>query len=142
MLHLTIITPDQTVFEGEADSVSLPTQNGEITVLPHHLPIITTIAPGPVTARIGKEEHVFAVSRGIIEIDQKSVRVLSDIADRADDLEEAAIEKAHQQAAKVMAEKQDAEQFAEMTAVFERELARLRTVRRRRSHSSFTPPPA
>jgi len=134
MLHLVIITPDQTVYDGEIDSVSLPTADGEITVLPHHVPIITTIVPGPVIVRSGKDEKVFAVSRGVIEIDQTSVRVLSDIADRADDLEESAIEKARINAEKLMTEKrQDATEFAEATAILDRELARLRTVRRHRS---------
>lgn len=141
MMHLVIITPDQTVYDGDIDSVSLPTADGEITVLPHHVPIITTIVPGPVIVRSGKDEKVFAVSRGVIEVDQTSVRVLSDIADRADQLEESAVEQARANAEKLMSEKrQDAEAFAEATAILDRELARLRTVRRHRSHRSFTPP--
>jgi F-type H+-transporting ATPase subunit epsilon len=134
MIRLEIITPEQSVFEGDVDSVTLPTADGEITVLPHHIPLVTTIVPGPVIVHMGKEEKIFAVSRGVIEIDQSSVRVLSDIADRADGLEEAAVEKAEQAAQKLMTEKrEDVEGFAEATAILERELARLRTVRRHRS---------
>jgi F-type H+-transporting ATPase subunit epsilon len=140
MLHLEIITPEHTVYDGNADSVTLPTSDGEITVLPHHLPIITTVSPGTLIMRLGKEEHVFAVSRGVIEVDQKGVRVLSDIADRADDLEEAAVEQAKEKAEKLMTEKHDDVSFAEATAILDRELARLKTVRRHRSRRSFTPP--
>lgn len=134
MLHLAIITPDQTVFEGEVMSVTLPTANGEITVLPHHMPLITTVVPGPMIVREPSGEHVFAVSRGVIEVQPNMVNVLSDIADRADILEEEAAKNARRQAEKLMAEKRaDAEAFADATALFERELARIRTVRRHRS---------
>ena len=142
MLTLEIITPDQTVFQGQVDSVTLPTADGEITVLAHHIPLITSIQPGAVIARVGSEEHVFAVSRGVIEVQNSEVRVLSDIADRADQLEEAAVEKARETAEKLMTEKRDdAEGFAEATAILERELARSRAVRRHRSRArGYTPP--
>ncbi len=137
MLHLEIITPDSTVHDGDVDSVTLPTAAGEITVLPHHVPIITTIVPGTLIAHVGKEELIFAVSRGVIEVDAKGVRVLSDIADRADVLEEKAVEEAQKKAEKLMSDKrEDAAAFAEATAIFERELARLLTVRRKRSRRS------
>jgi F-type H+-transporting ATPase subunit epsilon len=134
MLHLEIITPDQTVYEGDVDSVTLPTADGEITVLPSHMPLITTVVPGAVIAHVGKDEQIFAVSRGVIEVHSDRVRVLSDIADRADALEEAAVERARAQAEKLVSEKrEDAETFAEATAILDRELARLKTIRRHRS---------
>jgi F-type H+-transporting ATPase subunit epsilon len=141
MLHLEIITPDSTVFDGNVEWVTLPTGDGEITVLQHHLPIITTLAPGTAIVKTDEGEMAFAVSRGVVEIDGKGMRLLSDIADRADALEEAAVEKAQQDAEKLMNEKrEDAEAFAEATAIFERELARLKTVRRYRSGRAFRTP--
>lgn len=134
MLRIDIITPDGTIYQGDADSISLPTPDGEITVLPHHIPLISILAPGTILLKQGGEELLFAVSRGVIEVDGMSIRVLADTADRAEKLEEAAIEKARQAAEKlVYARRHDAEGFAEATAVLERELARLRTVRRHRS---------
>src|SRR3989338_2046666 len=94
MLHVELITPDRTVFDGDADSISLPTPEGEITVLPHHLPLISIVTAGSITVRKGRDEQLFAVSRGVIEVDGTSLRVLVDTADRAEELEEAAIEKA------------------------------------------------
>ncbi len=141
MMQLQIITPAETVFDAQVDSVTLPTADGEITVLPHHVPIITTIIPGPMIVRIGSEEKIFAVSRGVIEVNGTTVKVLSDIADRADDLEEAAVEKARAEAEALMeGKREDAVSFAEATAIFERELARLKTVRRHRSKHGFVPP--
>lgn len=142
-MSLRVITPVEIVFEGDVDSVTLPTADGEITVLPHHVPVITTITPGPMIVRRGNDEQVFAISRGVIEVNQMSVQVLSDIADRAEGLEEATAEKARQEAEELMkGKREDAVSFAEATAIFERELARLKTVRRHRSKRGFTAPPS
>lgn len=135
MLHVSITTPDGTIFQGEADAVTLPTANGEITILPHHVPLISIVLPGTIMLKTGKDTQFLAVSRGVVEIDGKGVRILADSADRVEALEEEAIEKARITAEKLKTEKRhDAEGFAEATAILDRELARLRTVRRHRSH--------
>lgn len=141
MLHVSIIAPDGTVYDGDADSLSLPTPDGEITILPHHIPLISILSPGTVTVRGGGEERLFAVSRGVIEVDGMTIRVLADTADRAEKLEEAAIERAKAEAEKLLSERRhDSEGFAEATAVLEKELARLRTVRRHRVTRSVPRP--
>lgn len=133
MLHLELITPDRVVFEGEVDAVSLPTPDGEITVLPHHIPLLSILAPGSVLIRQKGEGNLFAVSRGVIEVDGTNVRVLADTADRATELEEEAIRQAKEKAEQLLKEKRaDAEEFAEAAAMLERELARLKVVRRHR----------
>src|SRR3989344_2176880 len=104
MLRIELITPDGPVFEGEADAVSLPTADGEITILPHHIPLISIVVAGSITVRTGKEEQLFAVSRGVVEVDGTSLRVLVATADRAEELEEAAIEKAKAAAEKLLSE--------------------------------------
>ena len=136
MIRFQLITPYRVLYEGDADSVSLPTPQGEITVLPHHIPLISIVSPGSVLVRQGREEHVFAVSRGVVEVDGKSLRVLADTADRADELQEEAIEHAKRDAEKLMTERRDdVEGFAEATALLERELARLQTIRRHRTRT-------
>lgn len=134
--HVEIITPEKVVFQGEVDSVSLPTPQGEITILPHHIPIISIVVPGSVLIRKGSDEQLFAVSRGVIEVDGKTVRVLTETADRAAELEEEAIEKAKKAAEQLLSEKRDdVEGFAEATALLERELARLHVARRHRGRT-------
>jgi len=138
MLHLELITPERVIYEGEADSVSLPTPDGEITVLPHHIPLISIVVPGSILVRKGKEEMIFSVSRGVIEVDGRSLKVLADTAERAEELQEEAIAKAKAEAEKVLQEKrEDREGFAEATAVLDRELARLHTIRRHRSRTKM-----
>lgn len=132
MLKLTITTPDRSMFSGDVDSVSLPTPDGEITVLPHHIPLISIISPGTVVLRTKEGEQMLAVSRGVVEIDGQTLSVLVDTADRADELEEVAILKAKEDAEKLRNARQgDREGLAEATAILERELARLQVVRRR-----------
>ncbi len=137
-LLVELITPEGPAFTEPAVSVTLPTGDGEITVYAGHVPLVSTIAPGMMTVRLpGGEQRDFAVARGVIEVTPVSVRVLSDIADRVEALEEAAIEKAKAKAEQVLSERrEDSEGFAEATAVLERELARLRSVRRRPSRRS------
>jgi len=128
----SLITPEATAFTGEASSVTIPTTTGEITVLPGHIPLISTLAPGMMIVRVKDGEQYFAVSRGVVEVTAKNIRVLSDIADRVDSLDEQAIEDAKRRAEDLMNEKRgDAEGFAEATAILDREIARLRSVRRR-----------
>ena len=133
MIHASIITPDGSIFSGDVDAISLPTPDGEITVLPHHIPLISIVVPGTIMIRQGKDEQIFAVSQGVIEVDGKTIRVLTDTADRAEELQEAAVEAAKTAAEKLLSEKRhDSEGFAEATALMERELARLTTIRRHR----------
>jgi F-type H+-transporting ATPase subunit epsilon len=134
MIHVDIITPEETILSGDMESLTLPTADGEITVMGGHVPLIGVLVPGTVIARKGKEEWVLAVSRGVIEIDGKSVRVLADTADRAESLEESAVEAARKAAEKLVFERRhDEEGFAEAAALLEREIAKLHTVRRHRA---------
>lgn len=142
MKHLSfkIVTPERIVFEDTVDAVILPTVEGEITVLPHHIPLVSLLAAGVLRIKKGTEETPLAVSGGVIEVDGKRVVVLADTAERADELEEDKIEKAREAAQKLMAEKRsDTEGFAEASAALERELARLKVARRYRRSRGPSP---
>lgn len=140
MLHLEITTPDRQMFAGDVLSVSLPTPQGEITVLPQHIPLISILVPGTVTIREKGKETLLAVSRGVVEVDGKTIHVMADTADRAEELEEEAILRAKAEAEKLQREKRDdREGFAEATAILERELAKLQLVRRRRHSRASLP---
>lgn len=133
-LKFSIVTPEGTAIQKDALSVTLPTLDGEITVLPRHIPLIGSVIPGTILVRTSEGEEIYAVSRGVVEVDGMSIQILADTADRAEDLQESAIEKAKASAEKLMTERRnDAEGFAEAAAMLERELARLKTVRRHRT---------
>lgn len=131
-IQFKIVTPERVVFEDTVEAVILPTREGEITVLPHHIPVVSLLRAGVLRIKKGAEEIPLAVSSGVIEIDGKRVTVLADTAERADELEEEKIEKAREEAKKLMESKRgDEVGFAEATAQLERELARLKVVKRR-----------
>jgi len=135
-LQFKIVTPERIVFEDTIDEVVLPTSEGEIAVLPNHVPLVTMLKAGILRVKKGETEIPLAVSSGVIEINGTRVIVLADTAERADELEESKIEIAKEEARKLMEEKRgDAEGFAEATALLERELARLKVVKRYRKGS-------
>src|SRR3989338_3756889 len=139
-LQFKIVTPERIVFEDTVDAVILPTTEGEITVLPHHIPLVTLLRAGVLRIKKGNEETPLAVSSGIIEVDGKRIVVLADTAERADELEEEKIERARAEAKRGMEEKRgDAEGYAEATAALERELARLKVVKRHRRSKGPSP---
>jgi F-type H+-transporting ATPase subunit epsilon len=132
-MHAELITSEGSAYSGEATSVTLPTGMGEITVLNHHIPLLSAVEPGTVIIRAVDGEHLFAVSRGVVQVGQNGLMILSDIADRAETLEEDAIELARKRAEELRdARRADAEEFADATATLEREMARLMSIRRLR----------
>jgi F-type H+-transporting ATPase subunit epsilon len=135
-LHFELVTPERLVFKVEADKITLPTKEGEITILPHHIPLVAVLVAG--IARItnkGVEEEV-AVSGGFIEVlANDSVRVLADTAERGEELNLDSIRVAKERAEEAMKkaiDKDDAA-YTAAAAMMERELARERLARRARA---------
>ncbi|MDP2703901.1 MAG: ATP synthase F1 subunit epsilon [bacterium] len=134
-MRLTIVTPERTVFDGEIDSVSLPTERGEITVLKDHIPLISTLTSGVITLKKNKEEILIASSGGFVQVLPESrIRVLADTAEKAEELTEEEVEKAKKKAEELVQEKRNAaeEEYVSALGSLERELARLKTIRRRK----------
>jgi F-type H+-transporting ATPase subunit epsilon len=90
-LTLNIVTPDQS-FVHEVDEVSLPGAEGDFGVLPGHTPFFTAIRTGPMWYRKGAEKHHLAVSVGFVEVLPAKVTVIAQVAERAEDLDQARAE--------------------------------------------------
>ncbi len=133
-IKFELTTPERMVFKEEIDQVTLPTREGEITVLPHHIPLVAVLVPGMATlVKNGTEQYV-AVSGGFIEVQPGSrVIVLADTAERAEELDIKKIEEARERARVLLEEKRhvDTESFAAAAAALERELARLKVARKK-----------
>ena len=119
--------------ETEIVSVSLPTAEGEITVLPHHATLNALLVPGVIHLEKvdgGKEE--VAVSTGFIQIDGGKVLVLADTAEQGHELELSVIAEAQERAQQVMREvvRGDDASFAAAAAGIQREMARYKVARR------------
>ena len=130
-LHYTVVTPERIVYEGDAESISVMTVMGEITVLPHHVPLLALLKAGEMRVRKGSETEILATSTGMFEVREGgAVVVLADTAERIDELEFAAIEAAKKRAEDALTEARNKNDvgYADAAAHLERELARYRVV--------------
>lgn len=126
---LKIVTPDGSTYESEVDQVSVPTQTGEITVLPHHIPLVSVLKAGEIRIVKNNEEVILAVSTGVLEVRPNSeVYVLADTAERAEHIDLERAEASRKRAEELLQQKQSLEdvEFARLQAKMEKELVRLR----------------
>lgn len=129
MLHLSILTPERTVFSETIDQVSLMTENGEITILPNHIPLVTVLKAGELRYKKDGTEYPLAVSGGFAEVrPHNEIVILADSADFAAEIDLAEAEAAHNRALKTMHEAVDKESadFGRLQAVLERELNKVK----------------
>ncbi len=131
-IKLKIVTPERVLYEDTVDQLSVSTTTGQVTILPHHLPLVSQLAPGEVIIKKGNQsEDLMAVSGGILEVLPNQVVILADTAERAAEIDEARAEAAKARAQELLQGKiMDAEQFAHFSAALEKELARLRVARK------------
>jgi len=131
--QLKIVTPEKVLYQDEVDAVTVPTPEGEITVLSGHLPIISAVNPGELKIKKGEGHEYFSVTRGVLEVDGKSVTLLTDAAESANAIDEKRAEEAKERAKKLMeGVKQSEEGYADAVAQMERALSRLRIAKKRR----------
>jgi F-type H+-transporting ATPase subunit epsilon len=131
-LHVDIVTVEGRRFEGEADFVVAPGSEGELGILPRHIPLLTALAPGSVKVENGKDEQLFFVSGGFLEVRPDEVTVLADAAERADDIDEARAEEARRRAQALLEQKVSDADVAAASAALARAEARLRLAELRR----------
>ncbi|HEV7868512.1 MAG TPA: ATP synthase F1 subunit epsilon [Chthoniobacteraceae bacterium] len=133
-LKLEIVTPEKVAYSADVDSVVLPAIEGEMGVLPMHIPLMTMIKPGELVVKKGSEESVLAVGEGFVTINQTSVKVLTDMAIAWEHIDESAAEAAVKRAQETIANKHElgSEEGAAVQAALAKSLAQLHVKRRRR----------
>ncbi len=131
-MRLEIVTPEKKVFSDEIDQISLPTPDGEITVLPHHIPLVTQVKPGELTIKKNDKTTHFVTGSGFVEITGQTISILTDIAETAENLDERKIEEARKRAEEAMKQSHamGGEEFARTAAELEKSLAQLRFKRK------------
>jgi F-type H+-transporting ATPase subunit epsilon len=97
-LQLEIVTPEKLAYEGQVDSVQLPGSEGELGVLPHHAPLISTLGAGELRLRRGAEEESFAIVGGFLQVLPDKVVVMAETADMASDIDLEKAQEARRQA--------------------------------------------
>ena len=132
-LRLEIITPVATVYSEDVEMVTLPGVEGEIGILPQHVPLMTQMVPGEMVVRQNGQDRFLAVGEGLVEITGDHVAILTDLAIAAENIDEAMAEEARQRAQARLKERLSSEEVANVNAALARSLAQIRVKRRQRS---------
>jgi len=132
-IRCDIVSAEAEIFHGEAEMVVATGEMGELGIAPRHAPLITRLRPGKVVVTLpGGEKLDFVISGGILEVQPQVVTVLADTAIRAQDIDEASVLAAKEEAERVLAHKdpkmsvQEAEAQLTMSLVQLQALERLR----------------
>lgn len=127
-MQLSIITPEKILYkESEVKRITLPTVEGEITILPGHTALVTFLSPGEIIVEDDKGVRPLAVSGGFIEVADNKIKILADTAERVEELDVDRAEEARKRAEELLKQKHVAsEEFAALSAKIEKELARVR----------------
>ncbi|WP_306517967.1 F0F1 ATP synthase subunit epsilon [Rheinheimera sp.] len=132
-VQLDVVSAEEKIFSGLVESIQVTGSEGELGILPGHIPLLTGIKPGMV--RIVKqfgEEHLIYVAGGVLEVQPHSVIVLADVAVRAEDLDEQAALAAQKQAQEAMQHAGADFNYAEAAAQLAEAIAQLRLIQKLR----------
>jgi F-type H+-transporting ATPase subunit epsilon len=132
-LKLEIVTPEARTYSDDVEMVTLPGVEGEMGVYPQHVPLMTQLVPGEAIVRKDGQDLFLAVGEGFVEITAERVAILTDMAIRSEQIDEAKAEEARRQAQARLAEKISDEETALVNAALAQSLAQLH-VKRRHQH--------
>jgi F-type H+-transporting ATPase subunit epsilon len=132
-LQLKIVTPEKLILEEMVDSVTIPTTEGEITILPNHIPLIGGLASGDIVARKDGEDIPMALVGGFVEIKNNKdglteVAILADFAEHIGFITEEEIVKAKQKAEELrkLSENKEVVDFEHFESELERSITRIK----------------
>src|ERR1043166_1482582 len=131
-LKLEIVTPEAKVYSEDVEMVTLPAAEGEMGVFPQHVPLMTQIVAGEIIVRKDGQDYYLAVGEGFVEVTGERVAIMTDMAMRAESIDEAKAEEARQRAENRLAEHLDDEEGALVNAALAHSLAQLKVKRRQR----------
>ena len=129
-LKLEIVTPEAKTYSEDVEMVTLPGVEGELGIYPNHVPLMTQIVPGEVIARKDNQNYFLAIGEGFVEITGDRVAIMTDMAIKAENIDEAKAEEARRRAEARLAEKLDDEEAAHVAAALAHSLAQLKVKRR------------
>ena len=133
ILKLEIVTPEGVTYSENVEMVTLPGSEGEMGIYPNHVPLMTQVAAGEVAVRRNGRDEYLAVGEGFVEITGERVAILTDMALRADNIDETKAEEARRRAEARLSEKLSDEETAMTSAALAHSLAQLKVKRRNRS---------
>ncbi len=131
-MQVLVATPEREVYRGEADFLVAPGAAGELGILPKHTPLLSALAVGELRITHGEEVDEVFVSGGFIEVQPDIVTILSDSAERAHDIDEAAAKDAERKAQEVLADRKEGIDYAKAEGELAMMTARLLWLRKKK----------
>jgi len=131
-IKLEIVTPEAKIFSDDVDMVTLTGTEGEMGILPQHMPLMTQLVAGEVIAQKGKDTIFLAVGDGFVQVTGDRVAILTDMAIEADNIDEAKAEEARQLAEGRLAQKITDEEAAHIQAALAHATTQLKVKRTRK----------
>src|SRR5215471_19171584 len=128
-MKLEIVTPDSKSYSEDVEMVTLPAVEGEMGIYPNHVPLMTQVVPGEVIVRKDGRDYFLAIGEGFVEITGERVAIMTDMAIKAENIDEAKAEEARKRAEARLAEHLDDEETAMVTAALAHALAQLKVKR-------------
>ena len=129
-LKLEIVTPEAKTYSEDVEMVTLPGVEGEMGIYPMHVPLMTQIVAGELAVRKDGREYFLAIGEGFVEITADKVAIMTDMAVRAEQIDEAKAEEARNRAESRLQEKLTDEETAMVSAALMHSLAQLKVKRR------------
>ncbi len=133
-MRCEIVTQERVVFDQMVDMVVAPGSEGELGILPRHIPLLTALEAGELFVKAGEQEESFAISGGFMEVRPDQVSVLARTAEHAEEIDMARAEAARERAEQLLREgpPPDPDQYRRIEAALRRSQVRLTVVRKRR----------
>jgi F-type H+-transporting ATPase subunit epsilon len=132
-LKLEIVTPEAKIYSEDVDMVTLPGVEGEMGIYPMHVPLLTQVSAGEVVALKGGQDFHLAIGEGFVQVTGERVAIMTDMAIKAEDIDETRAEEARRRAEDRLREKLSDEEMAAVNASLVNSLAQLKVKRRVRS---------
>ena len=124
-IHLEIVTPDRKVLTQDVQYVGAPGVMGEFGVLPNHVPFLSALGIGNLYYKDGGKTYFVFVAGGFAEVSPDKVTVLAEVAEKAEEIDEARAQKAQERAETRMRQTQEKIDFARNRAALQRAIARI-----------------
>jgi F-type H+-transporting ATPase subunit epsilon len=132
-LLLEIVTPERLVYRDEVEFVACPTTGGEIGILPHHAPLLSSLGYGELRIRKNGEEEYFAIAGGFVQVLPDRVVVMAETADLASEIDLEVAEEARREAERALeAGFVETADLARARVNLRKALLRIRVAERRR----------
>jgi F-type H+-transporting ATPase subunit epsilon len=132
-LRLEIVTPERRAYDDDVDMVIVPGRNGQLGILPHHTPLISSLGVGELRIKKGGTEESLLISGGFVEVRPDKVVVMADLAEHSEEIDEQRAIEARRRAQAELEEVRDPVDIARVRAALQTALMRERIATRRRS---------